>query len=149
MARLVRAVQPYCAENIVAATPCSRGRADSTGSNLFAAREKERASGVRPGVGFGTLPEHVFLALGSRWIYAFDYTPKLVGFEIKERVACWPRDEVSVLAEYTSTMLYFVVRTRSGENHALEVSVMSAPAGQPAVEFLHMLGAVDYRTTLE
>ncbi|OFW56552.1 MAG: hypothetical protein A2133_08540 [Actinobacteria bacterium RBG_16_64_13] len=149
MARLVRTVQPYCAENIVAAMPCSRGHADSTGSSLFAARKKEQASGLRSGGGLGALPEDVFLALGSRWIYAFDYTPKLVGFEIKERVACWPKDEVSVLAEYTSTMVYFVIRTRSGESHALEVSAMSAPAGRPAVEFLHLLGAVDYRATLE
>jgi hypothetical protein len=149
MARLVRTVQPYCAESIVAAMPCSRGHADSTGSDLFAARAKERAGGLRPGGGFATLPEHVFLALGSRWIYAFDYAPKLVGFEIKERVACWPKDEVSVLAEYTSTMVYFVIRTRSGESHALEVSAMSAPVGRPAVEFLHILGAVDYRSTLK
>ncbi len=149
MARLVRTIQPYCAEKIIAAMPCSRGHADSTGSNLFATTSKEHAGAMRPGAGVDTLPENIFLALSFRWIYAFDYSPKLIGFDIKERVACWPRDEVSVLAEYTSTMIYFVMRTRSGESHALEVSAMSAPAGRPAVEFLHVLGAVDYRSTLK
>ena len=149
MAKLVRAVQPYCAENIVAAMPCSRADTDSGGSNLFRLRSKDLASGMQPSGISGRLPERVFLALGSRWIYAFNYAPQLVGFKIKERVACWPRDEVSALAEYTSTMVYFVMRTRSGESHALEVSAMSAPVGRPAVEFLHILGAVDYRSTLK
>jgi hypothetical protein len=140
MAKLVRAVQPYCDENIVAAVPCSRGHADATGSSLFAARTKELAHRVRPGDGIDALPENVFLALGSRWIHAFDYSPKLFGFRIKKQVARWPRDKTTVVAEYTSTMIYVVITTRSGESHALEVSALSTPAGRPTVEFFDIVG---------
>jgi hypothetical protein len=146
MAKLIRAVQPHCAEQVVAAIPCARGHLDTEASSLFVAKSKEPAGRVGPGVGLATLPERVFLAFGSRWIYAFDYSPKLLGYEIKQQVACWPRDEVSVVAEYTSTMIYFVMTTRSGESHAFEVSAMSMPAGRPAVEFLDIVGAVDYRS---
>ena len=146
MAKLVRAIQPYCKEEIVAAMPCTRGEADSTGSDLFTRRAREVASGVRPAGNFDSLPEYVFLALGTHSLYAFDYRPKLFGYEIKMQVACWPRNEVSVVAECTATMAYFVITKSSGESYALEISAMSYPVGRSAVEFLSILGGSTRRT---
>jgi len=148
VAMLVAAVQPRCEEEIVAAMTCELGNIDSMASNLFRAKSKEHAGVAWSGRRVDTLPERMFLALGKHHVYVFEYRLKLFGWDIGRQVARWPRDKTSVVAEYTATMVYFVVATSSGETHALEASVISRPGGRPALDFLKTIGAVDYRSTL-
>jgi len=69
MAKMVDAVQPNCDEEIVAAMTCSH--AGSMGSLL--------TSKLMSGVGVvgksSNLPNPVFIAVGAKTIYAFDYAP--------------------------------------------------------------------------
>ncbi len=145
MARLARVVQPYCSETIVAALPVTRAQPDPTGSKLLMARQKKAGDTGRREEA-QSLPEYVLLALSSQWIYAFEHSPRLIGYRIKRQIACWSRREVDVVAEYTSTVIYFVLTTRSGESYAFEASALTTPFGRPAVEFVRALGAVDYRS---
>ena len=60
-------------------------------------------------------------------------------FKVKKEVARWPKDEVSVVAEKTSTMATFVLTTSSGESYPLEVPTMMG--GKELVDvFLKALG---------
>ena len=133
MAKMVDALQPHCDEEIVAAMTCSH--AGSMSSVLV--------SKLMGGIGAGTksrnLPNPVFIAVGSKSIYAFDYAPRGFKFKIKKEVARWPKDEVSVVAEKTSTMATFVLTTGSGESYPLEVPTMMG--GKELVDvFLKALG---------
>ena len=113
MARMVDALQPHCDEEIVAAMTCSH--AGSMRSMVV-----PKLFGKKP----STLPNPVFIAVGSNSIYAFKYAPRGFSYKIKKEVARWPKDEVSVEVEKTRTMANFVLTTSSGESHSLEVSTM-------------------------
>ena len=134
MAKMVDALQPHCDEEIVAAMTCSH--AGSMSSVLI--------SKLMGGVGVGTkssnLPNPVFIAVGSKSIYAFKYAPRGFKFKIKKEVARWPKDEVSVVVEKTSAMTTFVLTTSSGESYPLEIPTMMG--GKELVDvFLEALGA--------
>lgn len=144
VARMIAAVQPYCDEEVIAALPCAEAHADSAGSNLLTARQKQLVGGTRPGLCSDSLTETVFLAAGARWMYAFDYAPTFYGYEIKQELARWPRSGTDVVAEKTSLMVYFVITLRCGASYAFEARTMSAALGLPAVAFLDALGARDY-----
>jgi len=118
MAKMVDALQPHCEEEIVAAMTCSHAGSMSSGliSKLF--------GGFGGGAKSSYLPNPVFIAVGSKSIYAFDYAPRGFNFKIKKEVARWPRDEVSVEAENTGAMATFVLTTGSGESYHFEVSTM-------------------------
>jgi len=133
MAKMVDALQPHCDEEIVAAMTCSH--AGSMSSLLV--------SKLMDGIGAGTkssnLPNPVFIAVGSKSIFAFDYAPRLFKFKIKKEVARWLKDDVSVVAEKTNTMATFVLTTSSGESYPLEVPTMMG--GKELVDvFLKALG---------
>jgi hypothetical protein len=134
IAKMVDALQPHCDEEIVAAMTCSH--AGSMSSLLVS----KLMGGIGAGTKSSSLPNPVFIAVGSRSIYAFDYAPRGFKFKIKKEVARWPKDEVSVVAEKTSTMATFVLTTSSGESHPLEVPTMMG--GKELVDaFLKALGA--------
>ena len=118
MAKMVDALQPHCEEKIVAAMTCSHAGSMSSGliSKLF--------GGFGGGAKSSNLPNPVFIAVGSKSIYAFDYAPRGFNFKIKKEVARWPRDEVSVEAENTGAMATFVLTTGSGESYHFEVPTM-------------------------
>jgi hypothetical protein len=139
MAKMTDAVQPYCDEKIVAAMTCSHA---GSMSSVLTTKVAEFMGGIGPGISSGTLPNPVFIAVGSQSVYAFDYAPKGFKFKIKNEVARWPKDELSVAVEKTSMMTHFVIATRSGESHALEVPTMMG--GKELVDaFLAALGAGD------
>jgi hypothetical protein len=133
MAKMVDALQPHCDEEIVAAMTCSH--AGSMSSLLVS----KLMGGAGAGAKSSNLPNPVFIAVGSKSIYAFDYAPRGFKFKIKKEVARWPKDEVSVIAEKTRTMATFVLTTGSGEHYPLEVPTMMG--GRELVEvFLDALG---------
>jgi hypothetical protein len=70
------------------------------------------------------LPNPVFIAVGIKTIYAFDYRPRGFKFKIKKEAARWPKHEVSVSVEETSMMCYFVMTTSSGEIYPMEVPTL-------------------------
>jgi hypothetical protein len=70
------------------------------------------------------LPNPVFIAVGAKSVYAFDYAPRGFKFKIKKQVARWPRDEVNVVVKKTGAMTAFDITTASGESHPLEVPTM-------------------------
>jgi hypothetical protein len=86
-----------------------------------------------------TLPNPVFIAVGSNSIYAFKYAPRGFNFKIKKQVERWPKDDVNVVVEKTRTMAKFTLTTRAGESHHLEVSTMMGAAELVDV-FLEALG---------
>jgi hypothetical protein len=133
MAKMVDALQPHCDEEIVAAMTCSH--AGSMSSVLVS----KLMGGAGAGAKSSNLPNPVFIAVGSKSIYAFDYAPRGFKFKIKKEVARWPKDEVNVVAEKTNTMATFVLTTASGEHYPLEVPTLMG--GRELVEvFLDALG---------
>ena len=134
MAKMVDALQPHCDEEIIAAMTCSH--AGSMSSVLVS----KLMGGIGAGTSSSNLPNPVFIAVGSKSIYAFDYAPRGFNFKIKKEVARWPKNEVRVVAERTSAMTTFVLTTGSGERYPLEVPTMMG--GKELVdEFLRALGA--------
>ena len=134
MAKMVDALQPHCDEEIVAAMTCSH--AGSMSSVLIS----KLMGGIGAGTKSSNLPNPVFIAVGSRSIYAFKYAPRGFKFKIKKEVARWPKDEVSVVVEKTSAMTTFVLTTSSGESYPLEIPTMMG--GKELVDvFLEALGA--------
>ena len=133
MAKMVDAVQPNCDEKIVAAMTCSH--AGSMSSLLV--------SKLMGGIGAGTktsdLPNPVFVAVGKKYIYAFNYAPRGFKFKIKKEAARWSKDEVTVASEFSGGMATFVLKTNSGEGYALEVPTMMG--GKHLVEIF--LDAID------
>ena len=117
MAKMVDALRPHCDEEIVAAMTCSH--AGSMRSVLIP-RLLGGLLGGRP----STLPNPVFIAVGSKSIFAFQYSPRGFGYKIKKQVARWPKDEVTVQVEKTRAMANFVLTTDSGESHSLEVATI-------------------------
>jgi hypothetical protein len=125
--------------------PCNHAHADSRGSALLTSTFK-LAEGGGPSLYLDTLPENVFLAFGFQYIYAFDYDPTALSPEIKMQVGCWPRAEAKIMAEYTTTMAYFVISLPSGESHGFEASTISAAVGEVVVAALESVGAEEYGT---
>ncbi len=133
MAKMVDALQPYCDEKIVAAMTCSHA---GSMSSLLASKLMGGAGAISHSV---DLPNPVFIAVGPKTIYAFDYAPRGFKFKIKKEVARWPKNEVSVEAENTGAMASFVLTTGSGESYPLEVPTMMG--GKQLVDmFLEALG---------
>ena len=134
MATMVDAVQPHCEEPILAAMTCSHA---GSMSSLLLSKLMGGAGGI---VKTAKLPNPVFIAVGAKDIYAFDYRPRGFKFKIKKEVARWPKDEVSVEAEEGKAMVTFVMTTSAGESIPLEVPVMMG--GKELVHmFLEALGA--------
>ena len=115
MAKMVDAVQPNCDEKIVTAMTCSH--AGSMSSLLVS----KLMGGVGVVANTSNLPNPVFTAVGEKTIYAFDYAPRGFKFKIKKEVARWPKDEITVASEQSRGMATFVLSTKTGENHPLEV----------------------------
>jgi hypothetical protein len=88
-----------------------------------------------------TLPNPVFIAVGSKSIYAFKYVPRGFKYKIKKEVARWPKNEVSVTVEKSSLMATIVLTTSSGESHHLEVATMMG-AEELVDVFLEALGGL-------
>lgn len=134
MAKMVDAVQPFCDETITAAMTCSH--AGSMGLLLGT----KLLLGIDWSLKTSALPNPVFIAVGSETIYAFKYAPRGFRFKIKKEVARWPKAQVHLKAEMSSTMATFVMTTDSGENYAFEVPIMMG--GKELAEmFLEALGA--------
>jgi hypothetical protein len=133
MAKMVDALQPHCDEEIVAAMTCSHS------GSMRSLVIPKLLGGILGGRKPSTLPNPVFIAVGSNSIYAFKYSPRGFGYKIKKEVARWPKDEVSVEVEKTRMMAKFVLTTGSGESHSLEVSTMMG-AGELVDVFLKALG---------
>jgi hypothetical protein len=115
MKKMVDALQPHCDEEIVAAMTCSHA------GSMRSALVPKLMGGIGAGAKSSTLPNPVFIAVGSRSIYAFKYVPRGFKFKIKKEVARWPKDEVSVTVEKANAMATFVLTMGSGESHPLEV----------------------------
>jgi hypothetical protein len=133
MAKMVDALQPHCDEEIVAAMTCSH--AGSMGSGLLT----KLFGGFGGGAKSSNLPNPVFIAVGSKSIYAFDYAPRGFKFKIKKQVARWPKDEVTVAVDKGRMMASFVLTTGSGESHSLEIPTMMG-GKELADVFLEALG---------
>jgi len=133
MAKMVDALQPHCDEKIVAAMTCSH--AGSMKSALIPRLFGGIGGGGKP----STLPNPVFIAVGTNSIHAFKYAPRGFNYKIKKEVARWPKDQVRVEIEKTRTMVNFVLTTGSGERHDLEVSTMMG-AKELVDVFLRALG---------
>jgi len=132
MAKMVDALQPHCDEEIVAAMTCSHA---GSMRSVLVPKLFGGILGKKP----STLPNPVFIGVGSNSIYAFKYAPRGFKFKIKKEVARWPKDEVSVTVEKTSMMANFVLTTGSGESHSLEVPTIMG--GKELVDaFLEALG---------
>jgi hypothetical protein len=135
MAKMVDALQPKCDEEIVAAMICSHA---GSMSSLLLSKLMGGAGAVSKN---SSLPNPVFIAVGSTTIYAFDYAPRGFKFKIKKEVARWTKNEVSVVSEKTRAMATFVLTTGSGESYHLEVPTMMG--GVELVEvFLEALGGL-------
>ena len=133
MARMVDSLQPHCDEEIVAAMTCSHA---GSMSSLVVSK---LLGGIGAGSKTSNLPNPVFIAVGSKSIYAFDYRPRGFKFKIKKEVARWPKDEVKLAAEKTKMMATFVLTSGSGENYAFEIPTMMG--GRELVEvFFDALG---------
>jgi len=133
MAKMVESVQPNCDERIIAAMTCSH--AGSMGSVLLS----KLAGGIGAIARTSELPNPVFIAVGEKSIYAFDYAPKGFKFKIKKEAARWAREKVSVSSEFSRGMANFVITNDSGDNYAFEVPTMMG--GKELVEyFLGVLG---------
>jgi hypothetical protein len=133
MARMVDALQPHCDEPIVAAMTCSHA---GSMSSVLVSKLLGGSGGSTQSI---NLPNPVFIAVGSRSIYAFDYAPRGFKFKIKKEVARWPREEVNVQSENTGAMATFVLTTGSGESYPFEIPTMMG--GRQLVDaFLEALG---------
>jgi len=131
---MVDAVQPHCDEKITAAMTCSH--AGSMSSLLIS----KLLGGIGAGAKTSSLPNPVFIAVGSKSIYAFKYAPRGFKFKIKKEVARWSKDEVRVAAEQKKTMANFALVTNSGESYTFEIPTMMG--GKELVDmFLKALGA--------
>ena len=118
MAKMVDAVQPSCDEEIIAAMTCSH--AGSMSSLLIGKLMGGDGGFSRT----SSLPNPVFIAVGTNTVYAFKYVPRGFKFKIKKEVARWQKDEISVTSEMSGGMATFVISTESGENHPLEVTIL-------------------------
>ena len=136
MAKMVDAVQPKCNEQIVAAMTCSHaGSMSSMGLGLIS----KFLGGFGAGAKSSNLPNPVFIAVGAKTVYAFDYAPRGFKFKIKKLAARWSKDEVSVTTERTRMMANFVLTTGSGESYSLEVPTMMG-GGELVDVFFEALG---------
>ena len=118
MAKMVDALQPHCDEQIAAAMTCSL--AGSMGSLLIS----RLLGGSGGSVQSVKLPNPVFIAVGPKSIYAFDFAPRGFNYKIKKEVARWPKDEVGIEAENTGAMATFTLTTGSGESYSFEIPTM-------------------------
>lgn len=133
MAKMVDALQPYCDEKIVAAMTCSH--AGSMGSLLIS----KLTGGIGAGGKTSSLPNPVFIGVGSESVYAFKYAPRGFKFKIKKEVARWDKKGIRVEVEKTGTMTTFVIMTGSGVYYPLEIPTMMG--GKELVDvFLKALG---------
>jgi len=133
MGKMVDAVQEHCDEKIVTAMTCSH--AGSMGSALIS-----KFTGDDGGMMYtSNLPNPVFIAVGDKTIYAFDYAPRGFNFKIKKEVARWPKSAVKVEAEKSRMMVTFVISTDSGEHYSLEIPTMMG-GKELADMFLESLG---------
>jgi hypothetical protein len=133
MAKMVDAVQPYCDEPIVAAMTCSHA------GSMSMVLVSKLIDGVGVISKSSNLPNPVFIAVGAKTIYAFDYKPRGFKFKIKKEVARWPRHEVSVKFQETKMMITFILNTGSGGSYPFEVPIMMG--GKELVHFfLEALG---------
>ena len=117
MAKMVDALQPHCDEQIAAAMTCSHA---GSMKSMFVSK-------LFGGGGGGSsikLPNPVFIAVGEKTIYAFDYAPRGFKYKIKKEAARWSRDEVSIVSENTGPMATFTLTTGSGENYSFEIATM-------------------------
>jgi len=118
MAKMVDALQPHCDEQIAAAMTCSL--AGSMGSLLIS----RLLGGSGGSVQSVKLPNPVFIAVGTKTIYAFDYAPRGFNFKIKKEVVRWPKDEVRLESKNTGAMATFTLTTGSGESYSFEIPTM-------------------------
>ena len=133
MAKMVDAVQPHCDETITAAMTCSHA------GSMSALLVSKFAAGLGAPKKTSDLPNPVFIAVGSKSVYAFKYAPRGFKFKIKKEVARWPKKELTVGAEKTRTMVNIVLSTGSGEYYPLEVPILMG--GSELVDvFLQAIG---------
>ena len=145
MAKMVDALQPHCDEQIVAAMTCSL--AGSMSSLLIGGLVTQLISMLQGRSGRGSqsvkLPSSVFIAVGSKSIYAFDFAPRGFNYKIKKEVARWPRGEVSVESKNSGVMATFTLTTGSGESYSFEIT--TAMGGRELVDvFFEALGGTQY-----
>lgn len=137
MAKMVDAVQPHCDEEIIVAMTCSHA---GSMSSVLVSKVMDAIDAISEGANTSDLPNPVFIAVGSKTIFAFDYKPRGFKFKIKKEVARWPRDAVRVEAERSRLMATFALITDSGESYPLEIPTMMG--GKELVdEFLEVLGS--------
>jgi len=126
MAKMVEALQPHCDEKIVAAMTCSL--AGSMSSLLIGGLATQLISTLQGRSGGGSqsvkLPNSVFIAVGSKSIFAFDFAPRGFNYKIKKEVARWPRDEIRVESKNTGAMANFTLTTSSGDSYSFEIATM-------------------------
>jgi hypothetical protein len=127
MAKMVDAVQPYCDEPIVAAMTCSHA---GSMSMVLVSKLIDGAGVISKSF---NLPNPVFIAVGAKTIYAFDYKPRGFKFKIKKEAARWSRNEISVRFKETKMMITFILTTGSGESYPFEVPIMMG--GKELVQF--------------
>ena len=118
MAIMTDAVQPHCDEKIVAALTCSH--AGTMSKTLLSKLVGEIFT---PGKSFN-LPNPVFIAVGTDNVFAFNYKPRMFKFKIKKEAARWSKNEIDIKFEDTGKMIYFVMKTSSGEAYSFEVPVV-------------------------
>ena len=133
MAKMVDAVQPNCDEEIIAAMTCSHS------GSMRSLLTSTLMGGLGAGAKSSDLPNPVFIAVGEKTIYAFDFAPRGFKYKIKKEAARWARDELTVASEMSRGMAKIVLTTKSGDVFPLEIPTMMG--GKELVEmFLEALG---------
>ena len=118
MAKMVDAVQPHCDEEIISAMTCSH-----SGSTARTLITKIFLGGFGASWKTSGLPNPVFLAVGTKNIYAFSYKPRGFKFKIKKEVARWVRQDITVVSETEGKFFKFTISDPSGETYPLEIPV--------------------------
>ena len=122
MTKMVEAIQPHCDEQIVAAMTCSHSgsmTSAAVGSVIGGLLFERVLRGSGPSC---ALPNPVFIAVGPKSIFAFDFKPRGFNYKIKKEVARWPRDETTVETERGSGIARLVLTTKTGDTYPLEIT---------------------------
>jgi len=93
MAKMVDQVQPHCDETITTAMTCSHF------GSISSVLTSKLIGGAGAGINTSSLPNPVFIEVGTNTIYAFDYAPRGLKFKIKKKGVRCSRDDLKVTAD--------------------------------------------------
>lgn len=84
----------------------------------------------------GGFPENVLVAITDTTLHVFAYKQGNRGIKVKDELAAWSRNEVTVTTERGSTLTQITVRFADGSSYAFESNNLS-DFNDPAIELLN------------